>query len=360
MRVGREYNVNNNDLNGQLKSLNPALKAHCENICRLRGQYENNYFTQYIKMLDNITLKLENFTDTDFENLCHYIGIEKPINSNHVWFYWENLLISYYPNKKELTIKNSVHKFYNAVYNDLIAQPVNYNDFNLFHMWCLADYLSEFVFKRPMTDFKVFAKFEYGVNIDTGQLKPFSIIERWLSYVNGATNPYFTNAPNKGKPLGRTCQLTEYRVKAYDKGRVAGLTDTNLLRYEIALNGLKMLRQVLKIEDISLQDLISYQTWDTLHKHMLSVYDNTHKLPFVTDKSVSIEDVLTTHAYCDKLVRNDLKEILSREQYKKLMKDYQQVFKKHADNPANIHNQIRQKIINKYYDLLLPCPSLQP
>lgn len=309
-------------------------------------------------MLDNISLQLQNFTQVEFDSFCQIVGCNYNLVNNKPEIKWVNLRIRYFPNVQELVIQNSIHNFFNAVCNSAIQLPVNHTDFDRSNMQEVSQLLSK-TFNRPLSDFKLFGKFEYGVNIDTGVIKPFDIIERWQSYTYGTTNDFHIIAPNRGKPFQKTAFLTDYRIKAYDKGKQAELPKINLLRFEIVLTGVKKLRQLLKRSTITLQDLNNIETWKILYNNLVFIYDHIMKLP-LWNAHPSIDDLYTIHNYANKNLNADLKKIMSKAQFQNMRRAQRDVYEKYNNAPGNIHQIIRHKIIEKYPLLALPDRDFLP
>jgi hypothetical protein len=309
-------------------------------------------------MFDNISLQLQNFSRAEYKSFCLAVGREHNEDNNKLKLDWHNLRIEYYPEAGILNIKNSIHKCYNIACNDIIKQAINYNDFTSRDMWQVSHLLSK-TFNRPLSDFNLFGKFEYGVNIDTGIIKPYDIINRWQSYTYGAANDFETITPNRGKPFGKTAFLTDYRIKVYDKGKEAELSRVNLFRFEIVLTGVKKLRQLLKLPKVTLQDLNNYETWEVLFNHLLLVYDRIAKLP-LWNTPPGIEDLYAIHSYSNKNLNADLKKVMSDAEFQKMRRAHKEVYEKYNNAPGNIHQKIRNKIAEKYPALALPDSDFPP
>lgn len=296
-------------------------------------------------MLDNIGLQLNEVSETEFSMITQRMGNRKPVNADKIQFKWESLFVQYFPNEKKLTLKNSVHKFYNGLLGGEDIGFSNHNDFDRWNLFTAAEYMTE-VFERPFSDFKVFSKFEYGLNIDTGVYKPFEIINRYKACIRNAANEFYTMPPNTGKPYCRSCFFTDYRVKAYDKSMQASFIGKNILRYEIALQGLVMLRRVVKIPEITLLDIISPDVWDVLFGNMIDIYDDILKIPLGIP--CSSDDLLSFHRYSDVLINADLKKLLSTSEYQALHNKDKKIFDRWNRDENNVHNVIRHRMTEKY------------
>ena len=99
----------------------------------------------------------------------------------------------------------------------------NDDDFTFSKVEATIKYL-QVIFNRSISEMKLIGHFEYGVNINTGALKPFdAIIVRYQSIVTTATNPFYVFYNKSGKPYSKFCSFTHYTVKCYDKAKQMGL-----------------------------------------------------------------------------------------------------------------------------------------
>jgi hypothetical protein len=298
-------------------------------------------------MLDNIGLQVNEVSENEFMRIARRMGHEMPINAERIKFKWASLFVQYFPNAKRMTIKNSIHKFYN---NELGEEGIGFENYNDFDRWDLVqavDYISSYIFERPLSDFKLFSKFEWGLNIDTEALSPFDIINRYKSCIRNASNEFHTMPPNTGKPLCRTCFFDDYGVKAYDKSTQACFTSGNILRYEIVHQGLTMLKRVLKIPEVTLHDVVLPNVWDTLFGNMMDIYDQILKVPLGVNQ-VTVDDLRTIHQYCDVQLNSDLKKMLSNSEYQALRSNDKSIYQRFDSDDSNVHNLIRKKMTDKF------------
>lgn len=166
-------------------------------------------------MIDNMSLKVENFSQkewSEISNELEFLKISPEKNSGML----SNLKFQYFPNVNELLIQNSLHKFFNSKVKEIPIGKHNYDDFDIDKLKMAGVYLSEFV-NRKFTDFELIGRFEYGLNINVSPKVPMDILNNYFSYSSTRTNPFVTHGVRRGKPYGRSCYLTDFRIKFYDK-----------------------------------------------------------------------------------------------------------------------------------------------
>ncbi|MEI9954890.1 MAG: hypothetical protein WDM90_00910 [Ferruginibacter sp.] len=145
-------------------------------------------------------------------------------------------------------------------FSELKKGAVNYDNFTLFNCYTVVDFLSEFVFEKAAEDLKITGRFEFGLNIHTNTSNPFDLICKYESIITTHPNQFFTVPPYKGKAQQRNCHFSDWFVKGYNKGKQAGLLNVNLLRFEIVINELRKLRNILTLQSISLADVCTLES----------------------------------------------------------------------------------------------------
>jgi len=144
-------------------------------------------------MIDNITIRTR-FTNDEFIKFILVMGWNIKIDSEKVKFKYGNLFWVYYPNTGHLTISNSLHKFYNLEFNDLLHEAINHNDFSFSALLTVVHYLSE-ILERTPEELIISSRFEFGLNIYTDTFKPFDVISKYQSIVSTHSNEFFTVSP---------------------------------------------------------------------------------------------------------------------------------------------------------------------
>jgi len=308
-------------------------------------------------MFDNINLKINNFTTDEFWKFIDTAQIERPNESEKIKFDWHNLRIEYYPNAKTLNIKNSIHKFYNSIFNELIRAPVNYNNFTYSDLCFLTDYFSIAVFDRDPKDFTIFSKFEYGVNLDTGPINSIDVINRYLSYSSTTINEFYAVPPYKGKSIGKTCYFSDFRIKMYDKVKESKSSSYllkfkySILRYELVITEIRHLKKLLNQGCITLHDLNIQENWLKLFNHLVKLYKSIKKIPMIETEINNI-DIYSIYAYCNKLLAEDIKRNKNKHTYDKLRANFKKIYDQYDSSAHNLHNVILCQLENKIYDLL--------
>ncbi len=298
-------------------------------------------------MLDNISFSINNVSTDDFKKILLNIGIETPKISERIIISYYNLRIEYYPNSRILKIKNSIHKFYNAVNNGL---PHNSNDFDFEQFSSIVNFLEENT-ERSSNEMLIHSPFEFGLNINTGSVTPLYVISRYKSCSINSHNEFHTVLPRNGKPFQKVCCFSDYRIKGYDKSIQGGITGKNIFRFEIVVTELRKLKHILKKADsITLNYLNDRDVWATLFEYMLSIYDRIAKIPYI-DEITPVQDINSIYNYSEKLMAEDISKTMKRSVYQKFRKNSKDVYVTYDSKVENIHNKIRQQMVEKFKDL---------
>lgn len=301
-------------------------------------------------MIDNIQIKTS-CTDDEFLKLTEKISVDAPINSEKIKFDYANLRGVYYPNINKLTLTNSWHKFYNLEFGQYHAS-VNHNDFSFSNFYTVADFLSEWVLEKAFTDLHISSKYEFGLNINTDFHQPFNLISKYQSCILTHANEFFTVPPYSGKPIQRSCYFSDWYIKAYDKGLQAGVITTNLLRFEIVVTELRKLRNILKVDAVSIADIVTIQAWDNMFNFLIATYDAIRKIPEIENTQPSLDDINAFYSYCNKLKRSDIQKSTTRYYFEQLNKGFKKVYEQYNTLPENYHNTIRKKMYDTYERLM--------
>lgn len=277
-------------------------------------------------MFDNLGFVIENFRKKDFDCLIQNHVKNSPRNRGD-WFQadWSNLRINYFPTYEKLKIQNSIHKFFSD--KILSVGSVNHTDFSKNDVAETVAFL-ENACCRNSSEMKLVGRFEYGLNINTYDLKPFSIIDKYQSIVTTATNPFYAFYNKSGKPYAKFCPFTNYKVKAYDKGKEQQLSNRNILRYEMVHHNVLKTRQVFKKSDPNLFDLLNIEIWETCFENLLNSYNSIRMLSFPDD---GVENYAKTLCYSLPAIRKDYKSHLRK--FGTELKNAHEVMKKSPDNP---------------------------
>ena len=303
-------------------------------------------------MFDYTSANLHSYCMEDFKKFLELVDLQIPQESEKMKVKLENLQITFYPNSNKLNISNSLHKFYNRTYADLIIDG-NHNDFCYSNFISLMFMFSEFYFERDLKDFELSTKFETALNIDVGGYKPMDIMERYLSYQSHNSIVAFKTIEPWGGAIGKPTTMkafmSDYQVKCYNKSAESKLTGINLMRLELVYGQLRKLRSVLGLgvnAEITLENLTQIESWKALGSYIMNCYNNIKKIP-LTERNLTIDELNKIYAHCHKGLKIDISKHLSRHHYSKHMDECKEVYNRIFKSKDNYHNVIEQKILNK-------------
>lgn len=302
-------------------------------------------------MIDNIQIRTQ-FSDQDFKKMVAKLSLNVPINSDKVKFDWENLRFTYYPNISKLIVTNSLHKFYNLVYNETVKSAINHNDFTIQNFYTVVDFLAEYLFEKSFQELFISSRFEFGLNIDTENYKPFDIISKYQSISSTHINEFYTVAPKQGKPIQRNCNFSDYYYKGYCKSTQANIVNANILRFEIVVTELRKLRHILKVEDITIADLVKLENWCNMFNFLIDTYDSIRKIPDIKNQSLSLEEINAIYSYCNKMKRSDIQKSTTRYYFEQLNKNFKTIYEKLNESENNYHNIVKVKMIQTFNRLI--------
>ena len=301
-------------------------------------------------MIDNIQIKTS-LTNDEFTKLTERISVDAPINSEKVKIDYANLRGVYYPNINKFTLTNSLHKYYNLEFSGTRTAS-NSNDFTFGNFYTVADFLSEFFFEKAFTDLHISSTYEFGLNINTDHHHPFDLISKYQSCIITHINEFFTVPPYRGKPIQRNCHFSDWYLKGYDKGSQAGLISVHILRFEIVVKELRKLRNILKVDDLSIAEIVKVQAWDNMFTFLIDTYDSIRKIPEMGTFQNSLEEINAIYSYCNKLKRSDIQHSTTRYYFEQLNKNFKIIYEKYNSMPDNYHNSIRQKMHETFNRLM--------
>ncbi|MCC2599780.1 hypothetical protein [Sphingobacterium sp. FBM7-1] len=295
--------------------------------------------------MDYTNAYIEGFSNLEFEKLIVRLGLTINLDREIIVFYHYNLKLIYYPNSNILRIKNSLHKYFNSIDGDSSCN--NMSDFTLSDARCVAEILSVVYIDRDISDFKISAVFEFGLNVKA-PIAPFSIIERYMAYqVHNSINEFTTCEPRKGKPIMRKSYLSDYDLKFYDKGKASELSGLNILRYELVFKQIRKLRTVLGEREVTLETLLEDYNWKKLSDYMIEVYRNIKKSPLLLNNTLDVHQILNIHIFGNKTLKQDLARHLSKSEFNALMKESKGIYTEISESEDDLHNIIERRIHEK-------------
>jgi hypothetical protein len=306
-------------------------------------------------MIDLLNFRTE-FSSKEWRSLCKGFS-EGPIRTTSrgsYHFALQNLRIEYLPKSQDLFVRNSLHKFYNAAVSPIPIGVENYNDFNSIQLGKVINYLCVILRRKP-SDLELFGRFEYGVNIDIKPHKPMEIMNSYLSLASTYANSFFTEPSRKGKPIGRSCHLSEYHVKFYDKGKQAEISKHGLLRYEIVNGGVGRLKRILGKPTVTLEDLLDNTSLQKLSDDLLRVYDLIRKMP-VMNSDIPRAEMQELLAFSEPVMMAYDKKKLSKWKRVKQQDTNKALMNKYESRPNSAHAIIRKRLLVKLHELIISTP----
>ncbi len=254
-----------------------------------------------------------------------------------------NLRLTYWPNMLELQIAGSMHKFYNAVLRQIPLGLHNYDDFTSDKLLSTLDFLCEKLGKQPK-DIEFFSRFEYGVNLKVASCTPQEFTDSYISLGTTRINKFFPDNPHKGKPLGKLCYFTDYRVKFYDKSKQAELPIKGILRYEIVNNGIGRLKRLLGKDRVTYSDFYKPATLKILGQDLIKKFDRIRKLPISHDL-VSEKELQRMIGFSEPKMREYYKSTLSIWKFNEMQKANSELMHDLTMNRNSPHFKLRVALI---------------
>lgn len=271
--------------------------------------------------------------------------------NRRLYFSWANLRIEYYPNSEELWIKNSIHKFYNAVVRPIPIGQLNHDDFTVSNLSETVEYICKKLNRKP-EDFELFGRFEYGMNINVSPYRPMEdIISSYISHGTTSINPFYGHPKPKGKIIGSSSYSYEYRVKFYDKSKQAEIQPKNILRYEICNHRVGRLKKLLGKSKVTLKDLMSQDTHRLLARDLIKTYDDIKKLPTEYD-DVPLDTMLSLMSYSQPTLIKFDKRRMSSYKFNMHRSRGKQLMHKFSKSHDTVHSKVRELIVEKLNHLI--------
>ncbi|WP_309613990.1 hypothetical protein [Flavobacterium sp.] len=295
-----------------------------------------------VVMFDNFSIVINDYKKEEFKNfLDNYVKKSPTIRGGWFQVDWRNFRIKYFPNQEKIKVSNSLHKWYNS---EVIGiGEINYNDFTLLHVKEAISYL-EVSLGRNASEMKLLGLFEYGININTNSIKPYDIIDRYTSIVTTSVNPFYAFYEKYNKPSSKFCSFSNYKIKAYDKSKEAGLTTSNIFRFEIVHHNSIKTRQIFGKKVVTLKDLGDVEIWDKCFNSLINSYNSIRMLGFPQS---GVNDYAKMLCYSHPIIRKDYKSDLRK--IKKDLKDTHDSFRDSENSP---HFLIKKGLVDNYQKLI--------
>jgi hypothetical protein len=246
-----------------------------------------------------------------------------------------------------LSVRNSIHTFWHGG---------NDNNFSRRDLLDAFEYMKTKLGIDPSVLQR--KSFEFGVNIETTEPPP-SIFNLYLDY---RQKQPFTPMKRRSDieylkgAKGVECELSQFRIKAYDKGTQYGL-DRYLYRFEIVVNKVQFLEKQGITPLSKLSDLGKLETLESLGNVLLNIYDRITKKTLVNDakaKELTKADLEILRLGETPQYWKFLKETKGRTTVWKTQRRYKDLINLTAKK--NIHAEIRTAISQKWQQLLTGLP----
>lgn len=302
-------------------------------------------------MIDNSVYRILFYDNYEWNQLLNRVQgcfIKGKESKSYIDFH--NLRIEYYPLSQELWIRNSLHVFRNAAVREFPIGNFNHDDFGIKELQEVGNYFIA-LFDRPLCDFNVIGKFEYGVNIDVTPYEIRKIVSSYQSIGSTRINQFEPIIPRKGKVIGKCCYQSEYKVKFYDKSTQAQLVQKGILRYEIVNDGVGRLKKLLNQSNVTLQDLMEKQNLKVLGRNLIETYDRIRKFP-INSYEIPRKDMLDILAYSNPVMIDYDKRTMSSWEFSKQNQNSKIIMKEYNEKANSVHSWLRMKLVNKVDQLL--------
>lgn len=294
-------------------------------------------------MIDNVCVKIESFEHKEwsqFRNLIEEANFTISPSGLREYLDWSNLRITYHPNEKELWIKNSLHKFFNNEVREISISDCNYNDFTFENLKNTLECLS-YHFYRPLNDFQLFGKVEYGVNISVVPYSPMKIIDSYLSLSNTGNNLFYPMIPSQGRVYGKKSYFTEYSFKVYDKSKQAEIPINGIMRLECQCR-VTRIKKKLKISQFTFLDLTNEKYVEFIKNDFLNCYNNILKTPI--EQTINREELMGMLMISSPQGIDFDKREMTTHHYRKNRQKYRTIMREYSDDPKSIHYWVKSKI----------------
>lgn len=306
-------------------------------------------------MYDNMCVKIMEFKKVEWDKFKQFLkdnDFEVSTDFNAMktkeYFSWSNLRIEYYPISEQVWIRNSLHVFFNDSISEMPIGKQNYNDFTVNNVTKTVKYLSLF-FGRPLVDFELFGKVEYGVNIITSPYNPSKIINSYVSISNTSINMFHAMSPKEGRVYGVKCYFSEYNFKIYNKTKQAEIQKKNIMRLECQ-SQVNRIKRICNVKRLTFEEIIQKKFLKIFENEFLNMYDNILKLPI--NQNVEREDFKELLMISTEQGMDYDKNYFSRYKRAEQRKKYKSIMKQYSEDPKSIHYWLKSKIETKLTNLI--------
>jgi hypothetical protein len=249
--------------------------------------------------------------------------------------YMENLRLCIYLNNM-ISLQNSLHKYWHGD---------NYGDYYLSELRDTITAINEQT-GINWSEARVL-KLEFGCNITANAPK---VINSLLSFKGRD----YLQMHRKGSVYGKSCELTDYKIKAYNKTfevRHTSLTNlrTTIFRWEIAWKRLRNIESWLHHKPLKVKHLLKPETLHFFAKDSVEKYQSSIRKQVPNLFNLSTGEKKAVAAMLVPEIREDLK-IHNRETYKKDKNTYQRIMSNESIcSSDNTERELQQKFEELIY-----------
>jgi len=290
-------------------------------------------------MIDFISIEVKNFSSWNL--LDHPRLSWKTTVSNETgevlnyYTEWNKLFFKITQfDKPRLLIRNSLHIF---------SQGSNYQDYNFNELRSTLCFLQREI-GFSLNGANVHA-LEIGVNIET-PIPPKEIFKNYLQYKTTLFQPM----RGKGKMFGIECDMSQFKIKVYDKGKQYKL-ENNLMRFEVRVKKMQYLNRTYKIHLYSIQDLLNKDIFKDLERVLLSVYSSILKLENLPIEVLKLRDRELLLSGRSQAYWTGWREF-NRNTYNSKLKRFNELQDQYKQD--SVHDKVRELIVSKWRELLQP------
>ena len=249
---------------------------------------------------------------------------------------FRNLHLKYLPNTDRIIIRNSLHKFH-------IGN--NYSYFSLSSIKSCLEELSDLLHVSVFDG--TIKRLEYGVNICVENL------DRIINSLASFRGTEFEPMRMRSKNYGRSCDKTQYRLKAYDKSLQVSLVDgikipPGLLRWEIAAKRMEYLKKRhLPIRIERGQDLCDFETMQRLADDLINRCDQCIQFENLDLSKLSLTELRIVGTHLTSKVKNEQKKRFLNS-HKRDCSKLKKILRHQSDERLNV----KQLLIERCHELL--------
>jgi hypothetical protein len=246
-----------------------------------------------------------------------------------------NLQISV--NEKSATILGSLHKYKNLLWEN---GEQNHDDFNLSQ---IQEVIRGLIKKYDIEKDTVLTNLEFGFNIIISN-DPKTIIDSNVLMNN------FKSANKNLKFSGsgdyKEFQLTDYRIKIYNKSKQFKLKD-NILRVELKIIQKRLLQ---KLGINCLEDLLNIEVLKGIFKLFMEKFEGLIIVDNFDSNVIAENDYNKLNKYTNSNYWIRIKSEKSPKVVSRLKKDFLILLTKYQ--LLSTKNQIREKLVDKFHELI--------